>query len=402
MDKPIVSIAKNENVWIAVKSALDLITLPDLNGKKILLKPNVGRETNPKLGINTNPEVVESIFEYLNNKYNADFFIGDSPIIGSETKKAFLQSGYKKLLENKRLTFIDLDDKEPITLNIQNGNIIKKIRVTGYWNQFDYIISIPVLKMHMHTGASLSFKNMKGIIYKRDKIELHHLNTPELLTKYGFKNQKVKELDFAIADLAKAFKIDLAVIDATFAQEGMGPSSGDPVKLDTIIASKDYLAADLVAINLVQPDWTIDNVPHLKIIALEKSPPGPFSIEEIKIIPKNIKSFQRKIAEPPESVTIKYDYVKLIDIESCSACLSTIYTFLKQNEDYIKSNFSKEKPLCLAIGKGVKESDLYEDTFLIGNCTSKCKDNGIFIQGCTPVQSKILKEIQDYLMRKSS
>jgi hypothetical protein len=47
----------------------------------------------------------------------------------------------------------------------------------------------------MHTGASLSFKNMKGIIYKRDKVELHHLNAPELLTKYGFKNQKVKELD---------------------------------------------------------------------------------------------------------------------------------------------------------------------------------------------------------------
>lgn len=401
MDKPIVSIARNEDIRIAVKSALDLITLPNLNHKKILLKPNVGRETDPKLGINTNPEVVEAVFEYLSSQFQAEFFIGDSPIIGSETKKAFLQSGYGKLLENKKLKFIDLDDKDPITLKIPKGNIITSIRVSGYWNQFDYIISIPVLKMHMHTGASLSFKNMKGIIYKRDKVELHHLNAPELLTKYGFKNQKVKELDFAIADLAKVFKIDLAIIDATYAQEGMGPSSGEPVKLDTIIASIDYLAADLVAIKLVQPQWTLENVPHLKIIALEKKAQGPFSIEDIEIIPNDIKVFQRKIAEPPESVTIKYDYVRLIDIDSCSACLSTIYTFLKQNEGYIKSNFSKEKPLCVAIGKGVKKTDLYEDTFLIGNCTSKCKDNGIFIQGCTPVQSKILKEIQDYLLRKS-
>jgi hypothetical protein len=42
MDKPIVSIAKNENIWIAVKSALDLINLPDLMRKINLIKPNVG------------------------------------------------------------------------------------------------------------------------------------------------------------------------------------------------------------------------------------------------------------------------------------------------------------------------------------------------------------------------
>ena len=56
MDKAIVSLARNENIELAVIQALDQLKLPDLNNKTILLKPNVGRETDPKLGINTNPD----------------------------------------------------------------------------------------------------------------------------------------------------------------------------------------------------------------------------------------------------------------------------------------------------------------------------------------------------------
>ena len=47
--------------------------------------------------------------------------------------------------------------------------------------------------------------------------------------------------------------------------------------------------------------------------------------------------------------------------------------------------------------KGIKKSDLYSDTYLIGNCTSNQKENGTFIQGCTPVESTILKIIKEKL-----
>ncbi|TFG15621.1 MAG: DUF362 domain-containing protein [Promethearchaeota archaeon] len=391
--KPIVSLAKNKNISQAVKSCLDNIKIPDLTGKNVLLKPNVGREVDPKLAINTNPEVVEAIFEYLKQKFDATYLIGDSPIINTDTRKAFEQSGYKTLLKQENLFFIDLDDKPPTVLKIPNGRIIKEIKVSGYFNKIDYIISIPVLKMHMHTGASLSFKNMKGMIYKREKITLHHLQAPEIIKLYKNPKKEVKELDFAIADLAHVIKPDLAIIDASYVLEGMGPSSGNPVKLDTIIASDNFLAADIIALAITQPKWDLNYVPHLKLIS-ELNSIYPKGIDDIKTIPKDIGRFIKPLEPPPTSITIKYKNVNLIDIDSCSACLSTIFNLLKHNKDFIDEHFTPEKPLNIAIGKGIKPSDLYSDTFLIGNCTYEQRENGIFIKGCTPVESTILDIIK--------
>ena len=106
MVKPIVSITRNKNIAQAVELCLDRLEIPDLTGKNILLKPNVGREVDPKLGINTNPEVVAAVFNYLKERFEANYFIGDSPIIRTDTRKAFEQSGYSDLLNEGSLQFI--------------------------------------------------------------------------------------------------------------------------------------------------------------------------------------------------------------------------------------------------------------------------------------------------------
>ncbi len=394
--KPIVSVANNENITSAVNFCLDLIEIPNLTGKTVLLKPNVGREVDPRLGINTNPEVVIAVFKYLKERYHAKFWIGDSPIINTDTRKAFEQSGFTDLLKSQEIEFLDLDDRPPVELEIPQGKILKKIKITGYWNEIDYLISIPALKMHMHCGASLSFKNLKGLIYKRNKIKLHHFQAPDIVENLKKSMEKVKELDVAIADLSHVIKPDLVIIDGSYALEGMGPSSGTSVKLDTIIASTNYLAADIITLAITQPNWSLKEVPHLKLIS-ELLPNAPKSREDIKTIPENIQQFIKPLEPPPTSINIKYKNVNLIDIDSCSACLSTIFNLLKHNKDFIDEHFTPEKPLNLAIGKGIKQSDLYSDTFLIGNCTYDQNENGIFIKGCTPVESTILKRIKENL-----
>ena len=396
MVKPIVSVAHNENITLAVESCLNQLKIPDLTGKTVLLKPNVGREVDPYLGINTNPEVVSAVFNYLREKFKARYLIGDSPIINTDTQKAFQQSGYSKLLKHDDLQFIDLDNRSPVELEIPNGRILKKIKVTGYWNEIDYIISIPVLKMHMHTGASLSFKNIKGLIYKREKITLHHFQAPEIIKQLKSSKKQIKELDVAISDLAHVIHPDLAIIDASYALEGMGPSSGNKVKLDTIIASTNYLAADIIALALTQPEWSLEDVPYLQFIS-DIIPNAPKSREDIITIPESIQKFVKPLDPPPTSINIKYKNVNLIDINSCSACLSTIFNLLKDNKDFIDKHFTPENPLNMAIGKGIKQSDLYSNTFLIGNCTYDQHKNGIFIKGCVPVESTILKIIKKNL-----
>ncbi len=394
--KPLVSIARNKSIALAVNLCLDQLELPNLTGKTVLLKPNVGREADPNLAINTNPKVVSAVFDYLRDRYESNYLIGDSPIININTRKAFEQSGYSNLLKEEDLDFIDLDERPPVELDISNGKILKSIKVTGYWNEIDYVISIPVLKMHMHTGASLSFKNLKGIIYKREKITLHQLQAPEIIKQIKNPKKEVKELDVAISDLALVFRPDLTVIDASYALEGMGPASGNAVKLDTIIASTNFLAADIIALAITQPEWTLENVPHLKLIS-ELWPNAPKNRNDIKTIPENIQKFVNPLEPPPTSITMKYKNVNLIDIDSCSACLSTIFILLKNNKGFIDEHFTPEKPLNIAIGKGIKQSDLYSDTFLIGNCTYDQHENGIFVKGCAPVESSILRIIKENL-----
>lgn len=398
MKKPIVSVARNEDIASAVNSCLDQLEIPNLTGKTVLLKPNVGREEKHCLGINTNPKVVGAIFSYLKKRFKANYLIGDSPIINTDTKKAFELSGYSDLLSEDELHFINLDDRPPIELEIPQGKILKKIKVTGYLNDIDYLISIPVCKMHMHTGASLSFKNLKGLIYKRNKVKLHHLQAPEIIEILKNSINKVKELDVAISDLAHVIHPDLAIIDASYAQEGMGPSSGDIVNLNTIIASTNYLAADTITLALTRPEWSLKDVPHLKLIS-ELKPNIKFKYpEDIITIPENIQKFVRSIKPPPTSISIKYENVRLIDVDSCSACLSTIFNLLKNNKDFINNHFTSEKPLNLAIGKGIKQSDLYTNTFLVGNCTANnLQENNFFVQGCTPVESTIIKTIKESL-----
>ena len=179
INKSVCAVSKNPDIKRAVFDALSQIDIPDLNGKRVLLKPNLGRNVKRNLGINTSPTVTNAVFQYLRKRFDAKFFIGDSPIIGVKSKEAFISSGYGFLMDRKDIRFINLDSRRPKILPIKDGKILKEIKLTGFIHDFDYIVSIPVLKMHMHTGASLSFKNMKGLIYKREKVKLHQLHAPK-------------------------------------------------------------------------------------------------------------------------------------------------------------------------------------------------------------------------------
>ena len=47
--------------------ALEAISLPPLEGRRVLVKPNVGRATPPGLGITTHPEVVAAVIEFVSS-----------------------------------------------------------------------------------------------------------------------------------------------------------------------------------------------------------------------------------------------------------------------------------------------------------------------------------------------
>jgi hypothetical protein len=233
------------------------------------------------------------------------------------------------------------------------------------------------MKTHMHTGVTLSIKNMKGCLWRRSKVDLHML--PEM------PDYPDKPLDIAIADLSSVLRPHLSIIDGTIGSEGLGPGAGTPKPLGLVIVGADPFAADSLACEIM--GTSAKEVPHLRMAA-ERSY-GPIDLDAIDISPENWTDVRNPFQPAPDNLEIEFKGFSIRDEQSCSACQSTLLMFLKQYGQYLRDSAPDDKDIVIAIGKGHKK--LPPQSLCVGNCTAKHKKHCLFISGCPPVSSEILK-----------
>ena len=261
-----------------------------------------------------------------------------------------------------------------------DGTALERLKVCADVFDFDLIVSIPVMKMHMHTGVSLSVKNMKGCLWQRSKVDLHMLpNIPY---------NSDKPLNIAIADMASVLRPHLSIIDATVAMEGLGPSAGDPKPLDLVIAGADPFASDSVACRIM--GLAAEDIPHLRIGAQRGY--GIIDLAAIQVAPENWRQWINPLAPVPHSLTIDYPNVNIIDEKSCSACQSTVLMLLKRHGSELSEYFPQGAKVSVVIGKG--HQDLPADSLCVGNCTRQFRERGVFVPGCPPVVSSIMQTLK--------
>jgi uncharacterized protein (DUF362 family) len=354
-----------------------------LKSKRILVKPNAGRLVAPRLGINTSPEVVAGVLDFLLEMEIKDIFVGESCILGVKPLEALEKCGIAEEARKRNIEIVDLDAEKPKIVSIPRARAIKNLKVCKRALEADFIISVPVMKTHMHTQVSLGLKNMKGCLFGREKVRLHQLPEIENLPK------PAKPLDMAIADLAKILLPDLSVIDGITGQEGLGPSAGNPVALGAVVASLNCLAADIVAAQLMGIDP--QGIHHLQLAMSEINGRG-IQIERFQVFPEDYKTRAVRFEPPPEKISFEFKNVRVEDVDSCSACLSSVLMFLKRYQENLADYYSEDDPLKIAIGKGVGPQK--EGTLLIGNCTAKRKKGCVFVKGCPPVASDIMKAMK--------
>lgn len=364
------------------RNVLSKINLTAAKGKKVLLKPNAGRMAKVEKGITTHPEAVAAAIDAF-REIGADVTVGESPISGVKTPEAFEITGIADVCRKRNCPMIDLDERMPVDVAVPDWLAIKDLKVCADILEQDIIVTIPVMKMHMHTKVTLGIKNMKGCLWRRSKVKLHMLPVVEEMPQY-------KPIDIAISDMSEILKPHLCITDGYVCMEGLGPSAGDTKKLDIAMASVDTFACDAVACKIM--GLNAEDVPHLKI-AGERGI-GNIDLNKIKVSPDNWHDFISPFMLPPENIAIDFPGVKILDKNSCSACQSTLLLFLKRYGNQIFDYFPDKKNICMAIGKG--HGSVPDKTICIGNCTIKHKDNGIFIKGCPPVASEILSIISGH------
>ncbi len=378
LSRPSVHVAAGDGPYSNTYAALAQLDLSPARGKRVLLKPNVGRVAPPEAGITTHPQVVAAAIDAF-REAGADVAVGESPIWGVKTEEAFDAAGITLIAHERDCLLIDMDARRFVEVPVPDGVAINSLKVCPEVLEYDLVVSLPVMKMHMHTGVTLALKNMKGCLWRRSKVHLHMLPPVE--------GHEEKPIDIAIADISSVLRPHLSIIDGTVGMEGLGPSAGQAKPLNVIVVSADVFAADAIACRLM--GTAAEDIPHLRIGAERGY--GVIDLDSISVTPDNWHDWSSPFTPPPENLSIEFPNINVLDKNSCSACVSTLFLFLKHYRDRLFDYFPSDASICIAIGKGHEE--VPEGTLCIGNCVALHRGSGIFIPGCPPVSSEILTVI---------
>lgn len=378
---PLVTVKHGFEPHLMAYQALESVFVGEAQGKKILLKPNAGRIGQPESGLCTNPEVLRGLIRFFKDREAGEIFVGDGALTGINVWEAFEASGIAAVCKEEGATLVNLDDCEPIDKAIPEGVMVNKLRFCSLVFEADIVVSVPVIKTHMYTGVTLSIKNMKGCLLKKEKMILHRIDKP------CPDESKGRGLDWGIADMASVLLPDYAVIDGTVCMEGFGPSAGTPISLDLVAASKDAISADYIGVRLMGMSW--DAIAHLNLV---RERCGAASVEEIKVDPHDFMKYSKEFI-PADLTTLPniYPNIGLIEKGTCSACSAAVMMFLKTHGH----NFNKDFEFTLATGRDLcPEEAAREDVFLIGNCTRRSANGKRYCKGCPPIGSAILAFIK--------
>ena len=377
--RPSVFVTSGNGPYKNTRAALAQLDLSPVKGKWVLLKPNAGRVADIGSGIVTHPQVVAAAIDAF-TEAGGEVAIGESPIVGVKTLEAFDSMGVTAVAEERNCPLIDMDKRPFVEVPIPGGMALHEIKLCPEVLEFDFVVSLPVMKMHMHTGVTLAIKNMKGCLWRRSKVELHMLPPVE--------GREEKPIDIAIADMSSVLRPHLSIIDGTIGMEGLGPSAGQAKAFGVVVLSADPFAADAVACRLMGTDAY--DIAHLRIGGDERDY-GVIDLERLCVTPENWQGLSVSFAHPPKDLTIEFPGIEVLDNVSCSACQSTLLLFIKRYGQQLADYFPKDRLVHFAIGKG--HDEVPEETFCIGNCTARHRKYAHFVPGCPPVASQILSAV---------
>jgi uncharacterized protein (DUF362 family)/Pyruvate/2-oxoacid:ferredoxin oxidoreductase delta subunit len=228
------------HVGQAVEKAFQLFPLK-LNGKKILIKPNVLRGSEAQEGITTHPAVLAAAVKQVESHSPAAIIVGDNPGIFSygENETSFQKTG---LMEAARGYYQNIgNDSQPVDFN---PDFLAKVSLSRAVLDADIIISLPKFKTHGLTILTGAIKNSYGFLPGAQKAKLHRAaGSPE----------RFHEL---IVEVFRLRIPDLFIIDAVVGMEGNGPASPDLRDIGLILASDNAVALDAVmaAMAGLEPD----------------------------------------------------------------------------------------------------------------------------------------------------
>lgn len=194
-------------------------------GKSVLLKPNLV-EFSREAPINTHPAVVSAAANAFRSLGAARVHIAEGPGHRRTTLDLAAAAGYFSAIPDFEGNFTDLNLDEIRRVRLQKPfSTLSELYLPQTAFEYDLLVSLPKMKTHHWTGATLSMKNLFGLVpggvYGWPKNVLHWAG-----------------IDESIADLHFLFPRQFCIVDGIEAMEGNGPILGSSVPAGVIVAGE--------------------------------------------------------------------------------------------------------------------------------------------------------------------
>ncbi|HSW39472.1 MAG TPA: DUF362 domain-containing protein [Acidobacteriota bacterium] len=226
------------------------VTNGDIQGKNILLKPNLVEPHRTARHINTHPLVVRGAVEAFMRMGAARVVVAEGSGHYRDTHLVLEESGMIDVMREDKISFHDMNNSDWFTIPNQGGNTrLSSLTFSSALRQADWIVSMPKLKTHRWTGVTLSMKNMFGVMpgmfYGWPKNVLH-----------------VEGIDRSIIDINMTMKPHFAIVDGIIGMDGNGPIMGNPRQSGVIVLGRNPVSVDATCSRIMGIDPY--KVPHLK------------------------------------------------------------------------------------------------------------------------------------------
>ena len=351
--------------YAAIKAAVDQV-IADIGGiediikpgYKVIIKPNlVACPTDRLSGGVTRWEVCLAIYEAV-KALGAEPVIAESSAAGADTELTIAKCGYQEL-RDKGIPVIDLKQKENArcTVEIEDGEVFKKINTWELVRDADAIITVPVMKTHDQTEVTLGMKNLKGLLVDTQKKDFHK-----------------KGLIEGVVDWNLHLKPCLEIIDGTYGQQGLGPIFGETKKMDLIVGSKDLVACEAVTSKIMgyEPkEVMITNAAYKRGF-------GEMDLEKIEVIGETIEGvasrFKRSSEVEIEGIPTSFNLI--FSKDACTGCHNTVISSLMDMKAQNLFPYLENMNVCVGpVTEDMLPADANADnTVCIGVCCKKLAD----------------------------
>jgi len=231
-------------------------------GDQVVIKPNICVDYNPpEFAATTNPTVVATLVGLCLGAGARRVQVMDNPF-GGTPESAYEVSGIADAVGAAGGEMVVMHPAKyveaeiPDAVDIQSWEFYKDVLTA------DVFINVPIAKHHSLARLSLGMKNLLGVITRPGRI---HSN-----------------LGQRIADLASRVRPTLTVVDAVRILMNHGPTGGnleDVKQANTVIASRDFVAADAQAATLF--DVAGSDISYIKAAAAMGL--GTMALDSVKI-----------------------------------------------------------------------------------------------------------------------